>query len=392
MISSSSIIHKHIFKQLLLRTLLNTFILTGILLYGNLQKHGEVLIQSLSFSLLTLVELAVHLIPYSLSMGLPFGFALAILFCVGRWSSDQEILSFRSHGLSISQWSMPVFLLSFLLSLFSVYASVDWSPLNRAKFDDLKKEILWSNLNALLQKRGQIDFNVNSTKQNSSFSEFASVSKGQLSRLSISVSETQTGVWKNARMVMTDQDGVILSVLHAGKALVSRSQDRSNLILNLKEVDLEPGFDEENKSEEGSSMFLSFKSWKKPIVIELFDSHEEAERSFKKMGFRQKLDFLSSNPSNEKATEVTFLLHKGIALGCAPFFLSVFLLPVSAKQKRRETMINLLIGLSVCLAYFLVGSLGANFLSDSSFRFLAWWFPNILCFLFGYYLIQKFEN
>ena len=142
MISSSLILHKHIFKQLLLTTLLNTFILTLILLYGNLQKHGEVLIQSLSFSLWTVLELSVHLIPYSLSMGLPFGFALAILFCVGRWSSDREILSLRSHGLSILQWSVPVFLLSFLLSLVSVYASVDWGPLNRAKFDDLKKEIV----------------------------------------------------------------------------------------------------------------------------------------------------------------------------------------------------------------------------------------------------------
>ncbi len=392
MISSSSILHKHIFKQLLLTTLLNTFILTLILLYGNLEKHGEVLIQSLSFSLWTVLELAVHLIPYSLSMGLPFGFALAILFCVGRWSSDLEILSLRSHGLSISQWSVPVFLLSFLLSLLSVYASVDWGPLNRAKFDELKKEILWGNLNVLLQKRGQIDFNVNSTNQDSSFSEFAFVSNGQLSKVSISVSETQARVWKNARLVMTDKDGVILSVLHAGEAIVSRSQDRSNLILDLKEVDLEPGFDERNESKESSPMFLSFKSWKKPIVIGLFDSQGEEERSFKKMGFRQKLDFLTKNPSDDKAMEVSFLLHKEIALGFSPLFLCVFLLPVAAKQGRSETMMNLLIGLSFCLTYFLIGSLSANFLSDSSFGFLSWWYPNILCLLVGCYLIVKFEK
>ena len=392
MISSSSILHKHIFKQLLLTTLLNTFILTLILLYGNLEKHGEVLIQSLSFSLWTVLELAVHLIPYSLSMGLPFGFALAILFCVGRWSSDLEILSLRSHGLSISQWSVPVFLLSFLLSLLSVYASVDWGPLNRAKFDELKKEILWGNLNVLLQKRGQIDFIVNSTNQDSSFSEFAFVSNGQLSKVSISVSETQARVWKNARLVMTDKDGVILSVLHAGEAIVSRSQDRSNLILDLKEVDLEPGFDERNESKESSSTFLSFKSWKKPIVIGLFDSQGEEERSFKKMGFRQKLDFLTKNPSDDKAMEVSFLLHKEIALGFSPLFLCVFLLPVAAKQGRSETMMNLLIGLSFCLTYFLIGSLSANFLSDSSFGFLSWWYPNILCLLVGCYLIVKFEK
>ena len=139
-------------------------------------------------------------------------------------------------------------------------------------------------------------------------------------------------------------------------------------------------------------MFLSFKSWKKPIVISLFDSQGEEELSFKKMGFRQKLDFLTKNPSDDKAMEVTFLLHKEIALGFSPLFLCVFLLPVAAKQGRSETMMNLLIGLSFCLTYFLIGSLSANFLSDSSFGFLSWWYPNILCLLVGCYLIVKFEK
>ena len=247
-------------------------------------------------------------------------------------------------------------------------------------------------MNTLLQKSGQIDFNVNSTNQDSSFTEFTTVSNGQLSKVSISVSETQTGVWKNARLVMTDKDGVILSILHAGEAIVSRSQDRSNLILDLKEVDLEPGFDEQNQSKESSSMFLSFKSWKKPIVIGLFDSQEEEKLSFKKMGFRQKLDFLTKKPSDENAMELTFILHKGFALGFSPLFLCFFLLPVAAKQGKNETMINLLIGLSFCLVYFLIGSITANFLSDSSFGFLSWWYPNILCLLVGCYLIFKFEN
>ena len=90
--------------------------------------------------------------------------------------------------------------------------------------------------------------------------------------------------------------------------------------------------------------------------------------------------------------EVSCLLHKEIALGFSPLFLCVFLLPVAAKQGRSETMMNLLIGLSFCLTYFLIGSLSANFLSDSSFGFLSWWYPNILCLLVGCYLIVKFEK
>ena len=389
---SSSVIQKYFFKQLLLSTLLNTLVLTLILLYGNLQKHGEVLIQSIGFSIWSLFELVFHLIPYSLSMGLPFGFALAVLFCVGRWSSDREILALRSHGFSISQWSVPIFLVGFLLSILSLYAGVEWAPVNRAKFDELKKEIIWTNLNSILEKSGQITFPLNSNNADSSFEDLTSLATEKPTKISISVSATHDEKWENARFVLTDLNGRITSVLHAGETHVSRSPDLSQLILNLKQVDLEPGFIDGNQSETDSSpVFLSFQAWKKPILIDLFQDKSEKVKTFKKMGFQEKIDFLFRTESVDEKVEIKFLLHKGIALGLSPLFLSFFLLPISAKQGKRETMINLLIGLTVCLAYFGLGSVTGNLLEESHFGYLAWWAPNIICLFIGFKMLSNFE-
>ena len=108
-------------------------------------------------------------------MGLPFGFALAVLFCVCRWSSDREILALRSHGLSISQWSVPIFLVGFLLSILSLYAGVEWAPVNRAKFDELKKGDHLDKFKFDIREVGQITFPLNSNSADSSFEDLTSL-------------------------------------------------------------------------------------------------------------------------------------------------------------------------------------------------------------------------
>ena len=194
--SSSSLLNQSLLKDLVWATLVNTCILTVILLYGNLQKHDELLVQTIGLNFGSVIEIVVLLIPYALSMGLPFGFALALLFCIGRWASDREILALRTLGMNIWQWSWPIILLSVLLSLLATYASLQWSPVNRAKFEQRKKEIVLSNLKMLLEKDEQITFPLNSDEDKSQFSGFANLDQDNLSFISISVSEIQAGDWK----------------------------------------------------------------------------------------------------------------------------------------------------------------------------------------------------
>ena len=81
-----TIIRRFVFRELLVTTLLSTLVLTVILLYGNALRSHERLFQALSLSPYLFLELIGFLVPYSLTYGLPFGFALAVLFCFGRWS------------------------------------------------------------------------------------------------------------------------------------------------------------------------------------------------------------------------------------------------------------------------------------------------------------------
>ena len=91
-------------------------------------------------------------------MALPFGFVVSVVFLIGKWVADGEILAYRSLGGDVLALLWVVMLFGTLISVISTYSSLEWSPVNRSKFDQLKKEILWTQTNLLLEERGEIGF------------------------------------------------------------------------------------------------------------------------------------------------------------------------------------------------------------------------------------------
>jgi lipopolysaccharide export LptBFGC system permease protein LptF len=384
-----SILDRYFFKDLLLASLGNTIVLTCILLYGNLQKNSDLLIQSFAYSPSSFLELTSYLIPYSLSMGLPFGFSLAILFSLGRMASNREILALGSHGVGCIIWARPIFLLSILLSIISTFSHLEWGPKNRALFDERQREIVWSNLNLLLLQKGQIELDLNSENTQSGIRGIGELVDEDISKISISVGNVFADTWQNVRIVLKHDDDKISSILHAGEAIATISADRANLILNLRDLDVEPGFSGHKDQGNESSLFISFKKWKNPVMVNLPQVYQPDHLSFKRMKLAELLTALDKASSTDVKSQIRLIIHKGFALGFSPFFLCCFLLPVSALKGRQETMVNITIGIIVCIAYFGIGKFFSNMLTSYGIGFAGWWLPNLLCLLFGITLMRS---
>ena len=198
----TKIINRHFFFQLLGMTILITFILLGILLYGNLVKHDEYLLQAMSVSPYSFLQLSSLLIPYALSFALPFGFMLALLLCYGKWSSSNEILALRSLGNGIFSWGMPCFILSFLVSLISLYIFLQWAPMSRAEFDQKKSAIVWSNINLLLETEKEIEFDLEQNSTGLTNKNLATLSDEPIHRVSLSVGSMEQNRWSNVRILL----------------------------------------------------------------------------------------------------------------------------------------------------------------------------------------------
>lgn len=358
-------------------------------MYGNLQKNSDLLIQSFAYSPSSFLELTSYLIPYSLSMGLPFGFSLAILFSLGRMASNREILALGSHGVGLTKWARPVFLLSLLLSIISTFSHLEWGPENRARFDVRQKEIIWSNINSLLVQKGQLEFDVNADDTTPGLGGIGDLADDDISKISISVANILKDEWHNVRIMLKQTDGTICRILHAGEASVRRSDDKTNLILDLRDVDVEPGFNRDEDRNNRSSLYVSFSRWKNPVLINLIESNHTESFNLKRTTLLKLVDLLNEEKNQNTRKNIIAIISKGFALGFSPFFLCCFLLPIATQKTRWETMVTITWGIFVCLAYFAVGKLSSNLISNYSFNFLGWWVPNILCLFFGLYLMNK---
>lgn len=378
----SKIINRHYFFQLVCMTILITFILLGILLYGNLVKHDEYLLQALSVSPYSFLQLSSLLIPYALSFALPFGFMLALLLCYGKWSSSNEILALRSLGNGIFSWGMPCFILSFLVSLISLYTFLQWAPMSRAEFDQKKAAIVWSNINLLLETEKEIEFDLEQNSTGLTNKNLATLSDEPIHRVSLSVGSMEQNRWSNVRILLLGENGNLLRIINSKSAMIERNKLNSQLILNLRNVDFESAIDSLS-----SNLFVSFEEWNKPIIFNLTPKGDYL--NLKRIGFFDLLEL--SNSDNIKKYDAKVLIQRGFALGSSSLFLSLVLLPISITHGRRESISNLAIGIFVSLLYYS----SITLLEEFSFQYsnlLFMWIPNSLCFIFGTYLLYKFDK
>ena len=378
----TKITNRHYFFQLLGMTILITFILLGILLYGNLVKHDEYLLQAMSVSPYSFLQLSSLLIPYALSFALPFGFMLALLLCYGKWSSSNEILALRSLGNGIFSWGMPCFILSILVSLISLYTFLQWAPMNRAEFDKKKSAIVWSNINLLLETEKEIEFNLEQNSTGGTNKNLATLSDEPIHRVSLSVGSMEQNRWSNVRILLLGENGNLLRIINSKSAKIERKQLNSQLILNLKNVDFESSIDSHS-----SNLFVSFEEWNKPIIFNL--SPKGNNLNVKRIGFFELLE-LSRSDNNQKY-DAKVLIHKGYVLGTSSLFLSLVLLPISITHGRKESISNLAIGIFLSVLYYSSITLLEEFsLLHSNLLFM--WIPNSLCFIIGTYFIYKFDK
>ena len=381
-------ISRHIIWELSKATLVSVTGLTILLLYGNLTRYEDVFIKAVEQDSTQVLHLCVLLVPYALSMAIPFGFTVSLALVLGNWASNREILALSALGASPRSLLWPFCLFSIFLSCLTIFATLQWGPLNRGEFDKLREKILWENFSVLLIEDGEISFDIDSrtdSKTSQSFAALTSEGGGeQVSRVSLSVGEFTDNTWRNLRITLFDHENRIQMVLNSGKTIVTKSVEEGLLILDLYDVDLEPVNRGRNFFRGGSDLFLNIAHWREPLVIEIGDGEK---KNLKRMSFSELTEVVKNSDNESEKIKANSILHKNAALGLSPFFVCLLLLPLTTKSARREAVHNLLIGIIISFSYYMLGTVTYNFFEKYSWNYIAWWSPNIfflLCIVFIY--------
>ena len=371
---TSSIIRRYIFREIFLSTFWGSLSLSGILLYANLSRHDEALLQALSYSSTTFFELIFLLFPYALSMGLPFGFCLAVLFCVGRWSADGEIVALHSLGFNSRSWQVPLYSSSLCISTLCCFASLVWAPLARAQFEERKHELAWENLSVLANEGAEFEVSLRKKVNNGGVKGLDGLFGGEASTARLSVGHASEEEWLNMRILLIDDKGNFLTLIHAKKALVSKDLASGIAQFNLSGIDLEKL---DFREEKNSHRFVSFEKWKQPLEVSLYSGNRLGLNP-KRLPVHQ-WHMLKQNKESKLPDSAWAHLNKSLALGCSPFFLSFLLIPLGLNKGKKDKANNLFLGVCACLIFYLLGYAGFRFLGDAGW---GWWISSFLAVLF----------
>jgi lipopolysaccharide export system permease protein len=117
-----SIITKYVLKEFLL-TFLLTFSFFFITFFINfiLVNIKPLLEKSLPFDLVAVMMISYF--PDIIIFSLPFGTMLATLMTMGRFSSDNEIIAFKSLGFNMMKVFTPIFICSFIITIITFFVN-----------------------------------------------------------------------------------------------------------------------------------------------------------------------------------------------------------------------------------------------------------------------------
>jgi len=101
------IVHRYIFREILIPFVLGLSVFTSVLLLARLLKLIELVVNR-GLPVSNVLRLFSYILPAFLEVTVPMAMLLAILVAFGRLSADSEVVALRSSGLSLYQLVPPI--------------------------------------------------------------------------------------------------------------------------------------------------------------------------------------------------------------------------------------------------------------------------------------------
>jgi lipopolysaccharide export system permease protein len=123
-----NLLHRYIFKQLVIATAMAVALFVFVLVMGNVMREVIDLLASGRLSLGMFAYLLALLIPGVLPYALPMGLLTAVLLVIGRVCAQQEYTAMRAAGLSAWTLAAPALLLSCLGVCLLIFINFFYAP------------------------------------------------------------------------------------------------------------------------------------------------------------------------------------------------------------------------------------------------------------------------
>jgi len=376
-----SLLHRHVFKEILVATGLAMGLFTFVLLVGNALREVAELVVAGKLDFWVFIKVLVQFIPYVASFALPLGMLTGTLIALGRLSSQREITAMKSAGLSLYQIAAPVFLIAFAGMAAAVLINLHYAPQSRVERKALMTEALTENPVGFIEER-----------------RFIYEFPGYV----IYMGGREGSAMKDFWIWELDDQRRVKLFLRAAEGILGYDEVNKDLILTLKDGTAEQR-DSENLEAFSDNMPDSLYFGELPIALpldQLFGDGEQTRKlRNKEMTFAQLMDLRQGELDKEAAAgesmseaRLSLQVHiqKNFALAFSVFSLAVFGVPLAIQVGRKETNANLGIALVVAMTYYFL-IIMVSWLEDiPSLRpDLLIWLPNLIFQVVGFWMIYR---
>jgi lipopolysaccharide export LptBFGC system permease protein LptF len=373
----SRIFDRYIGRQVLSATMMGVLLLSGVFILGNLYKKLGEFLGDAEIPLSVIAEFVWLIVPFSLIFIIPWAFLTSILLVFGRLSADNELVSLRMTGWSMSRICAPVFALACVFSALCYWVNVDLAPAAKNRMKTLFYAVATENPEAL-------------------FSEGRVLEKVPGFRI-------YTGHREGRKMedleIIELEGSMAKRVIHARRAHLETREKSFDFTLHLFDADIESFSYTPDKKVSKVDFLRAAETALDFPMSSLRDKTLKVNSSMKTTSqlwqeLKEKKDAVTGTVMQPKYLSLARTeLNKRYSFSLACLTFALVGIPLGVTAQRRETSTGFALSLVTAVVY-IVFIILADTLNDqpSSYPHLIMWLPNVLFLGIGGWLFGKLSR
>lgn len=347
---------KYLYKELLLYFLICFAFLFVVFFANQILLIGEDMLSKRA-PFKDVAKIMIYSMPAIIAQSAPFATLVGFLMCLGRMSSDNEILIFRASGFSFRSILRPVLITGLAISLVSFFVNDYLLPLGTIKYNQLYRKIMRSNPSVVLESNSVKQIG-NSTVvigdvENNDVSDiiFFNTKNGREETIIVAGQSVLTGAKNQGVLLQLDMSDSMMSTFELDNFNNYEVMSAENTILNL--------FDST----------ITGRSGKNPREMTFYDLHKEIVE-------------MKADEDEDPMRINTWMMeyHKKFAIPFGSIFFAFLAFSIAFLfGKHNGLTMGLFVGIVICVLYWAMQISGQLLVTRVNLNsFLCIWVPNIL--------------
>jgi len=366
-----NILRKYLYRELMYYFLICFAFLFVVFFANQILLIGEDMLSKRA-PFVDVVKIMIYSMPAIIAQSAPFATLVGFLMCLGRMTSDNEILIYRASGFSFRSILVPVLVLGMAISLVSFFVNDYLLPLGTIKYNQLYRKIMKSNPTVVLEP--------NSVKQ--------------IGKSTVVIGDVQGQNVSDIIFFNSDKNNEE-TIIVAGNSVLQGAKDQGVLL----QLDMEDAIltTIKNKNKKNYDVMKSSKT-----ILNIFDStitgrtgKNPREMTF--VDLRNELKKMQADEETDKIRINTWRMeyYKKFAIPFGSIFFAFLAFSIAFLfGKHNGLTMGLFIGIVICVLYWAMQISGQLLVTRVQLdAFLCIWVPNLLlaaiAFILSLRLIRK---